>query len=299
MRFSGIFTRLIGTLTILNVCVGSLALLPSAFIFPLYIYPNNSCSNWAPLLSAIPTYSNLQFILVINPASGPGLAGSQPDVNYQACVTQLRDAGMDHGNVKMIGYVRTGFGGLPLNNITTDIDTYAGWSATAQAGVDYHVEGIFFDEAVTNSGNISSYQNYASYAKMKLGPDAYTNDNDTFCSIAMLQITLNPGTWDDGTSSSDVFTFADMIVTFEKTFNDFQASVFPSGASTPRNKQTAIIHTGPESAPMDMVMTITQTLGLGASFYSDLPNTKAYNQFPTSWPGYLDELVSAQASTKN
>ncbi|KNZ82319.1 Spherulin-4, partial [Termitomyces sp. J132] len=245
----------------------------------------------------IPTYSNLQFILVINPASGPGLAGSQPDVNYQACVTQLRDAGMDHGNVKMIGYVRTGFGGLPLNNITTDIDTYAGWSATAQAGVDYHVEGIFFDEAVTNSG-----------------PDAYvrlfirkiltfvlrkTNDNDTFCSIAMLQITLNPGTWDDGTSSSDVFTFADMIVTFEKTFNDFQASVFPSGASTPRNKQTAIIHTGPESAPMDMVMTITQTLGLGASFYSDLPNTKAYNQFPTSWPGYLDELVSAQASTKN
>lgn len=43
-----------------------------------------------------------------------------------------------------------------------------------------------------------------------------------------------------------------------------------------------------------MVNEITQTLGLKASFYSDLPNTVAYNQFATSWPEYPGELVSTQ-----
>ncbi|KAG6861048.1 hypothetical protein C0995_004549 [Termitomyces sp. Mi166 len=272
--------RLAGTLIVLNACVGSLALFPSAHIFPLYIYPGTGCLNWAPLLAAVPAYPDLQFIVVVNPASGPGPAGSQPDANYQNCIVQLRNAGDVNGNVKIIGYVATGFGNRAPSAVTADIDTYSGWADA------YYMEGIFFDEAVTDPNSVSKYQSYASYVKTELDPDAY--------------ITLNPGTWAEGTSSPDYFSFADLVVTFEDEYKNFvslhnSTSRFPTGASTPTSKQAAIIHTGPMTAPIGTVQTITQTLRLGASFYSDLPNTIAYNQFPTNWKGYLDELVATQA----
>ncbi|KAG6895655.1 hypothetical protein C0992_000176 [Termitomyces sp. T32_za158] len=273
MRFSGFLTRLTGALTILSACTGSSALLPSTLIFPLYIYPGTGCTSWAPLLTAIPLNPTLQFLVVVNPNSGPGPAGSQPDANYQACVAQLRMAGAVGGNVKMIGYVSTAYGARDASAVTADIDTYAGWAAA------YRVEGIFFDEAATDSGSVSKYQSYASRARTQLGSSAF--------------VTLNPGTW-SSTSSASYFTFADLIATFENTYNSFTPSAFPDSASTPRNKQAAFIHTGPTSAPIAMVQEITQTLGLKASFYSDLPNTVAYNQFPTSWPEYPGQLVLTQ-----
>ncbi|KAG6861049.1 hypothetical protein C0995_004550 [Termitomyces sp. Mi166 len=200
MRLSGFSARLAGTLTVLNACVGSLALLPSAHIFPLYIYPGDGCTEWAPLLSTVPAYPDLQFIVVVNPNSGPGPAGSQPDANYQNCVTQLRNVSAANDNVKMIGYVLTGYGNRTSSEVFADVDTYAGW-ATA-----YHVEGIFFDEAANTPDMVSLYQSYASYVKTKFGLSAY--------------ITLNPGTWDD-TSSPDYFSSVDLIVTFEKPYDEF------------------------------------------------------------------------------
>ncbi|KAG6837578.1 hypothetical protein H0H93_006992 [Arthromyces matolae] len=236
---------------------------------------SDDCADWSQLISVIPSYPTLEFLIVINPNSGPGTNASQPDANYQTCVTQLRTLGNSSGNVKMIGYVRTGYGKRDLTDINADVNTYAAWNAA------YRPEGIFFDEASTDDALVETYQSYVEGVKTLFGDNAY--------------ITLNPGTWDSSSSSSSYFTFSNLIVTFENTYGNFTPSAFPSGASTPLNQQAAIIHTGPVNPPVDSITTITQTLGLAASFYSDLPPSTAYNQFPTNWSGFLDELVSTQA----
>lgn len=56
-------------------------------LFLLYIYPSPSA--WQPLYTSLPTYPNVTFDLIINPASGPGSA-TYPDANYNAAISKLR-----------------------------------------------------------------------------------------------------------------------------------------------------------------------------------------------------------------
>ncbi|KAG6833128.1 hypothetical protein H0H87_010842 [Tephrocybe sp. NHM501043] len=278
MRLTGSIARLAGALVVLNTCVGSIAAtLPSAVLFPLYIYPGDSCASWNTLFSSISTHTSLEFLVIVNPNSGPGDIASQPDANYQACVTKLRTTGASSGgNVKLLGYVRTGYASRAIADITAEIDTYANWAEA------YRLEGIFFDEASTNGTLLSSYQTYVSHAKSAFGSSTY--------------IALNPGVWNASSSSVDYFSIADLIVTFENTYDAFSVAAIPTGASTPTEKQAVIIHTGPTAVPVSTVETLTQTLAVGASFYSDFTAAQAYNTFPTDWTNYLDALVSTQAS---
>ncbi|KAG6809775.1 hypothetical protein H0H92_014793, partial [Tricholoma furcatifolium] len=241
--------------------------LPSAVLFPLYIYPDDNCTAWAPLFSSITTYTTISFILIINPDSGPdGAPGSQPDANFQNCVAQLRTTGeAAGGNVKMIGYVLTGYGTRNLTDVQNDVDTYGGWDEA------YRPEGIFFDEASTDESVVATYQGYVDYVKAgALGDSAF--------------ITLNPGVWGSD-SSNEYFSIADLIVTFENTYANFNTA-------TPLSQQAAIVHTGPTEVP---TATIDILVTLAASFYSDFDAADAYENFPTNWTGYLDALVVAQA----
>lgn len=99
----------------------------------------------------ITTYSDLPFYVIINPASGPGSSGSQPDASYQLCIPGIQGA-----NVKILGYVATGYGSG--TNVATDIATYAGWDSS------YRPDGIFFDETSTSSGDYNSYATWAADA---------------------------------------------------------------------------------------------------------------------------------------
>lgn len=79
--------------------------------------------------------------MVINPSSGPG-AGKLPDSRYQAQLKKLNK----FPNVESLGYVRTGYGTRTIADVASDINKYAGWSATQGLGM----EGIFFDESPYN-----------------------------------------------------------------------------------------------------------------------------------------------------
>ncbi|KAG6892812.1 hypothetical protein C0992_012400, partial [Termitomyces sp. T32_za158] len=117
----------------------------------------------------------LEFLIIVNPASGPGPADSQPDTNYQVCISQLRTTGAASGeNVKILGYVATAYGSRAAIDIATDIDTYVGWSGA------YRPEGIFFDESTGDPALVSQYQEYASYAKTGLGSNAYVSRKSLF-----------------------------------------------------------------------------------------------------------------------
>jgi hypothetical protein len=87
----------------------------------------------------IADHPTLNFIVVVNPASGPG-SGSAPDANYTREIGHLNT----YANVRTVGYVSTAYAKRNLGAILRDIDVYSTWTEIATA--DLSVQGIFLDE---------------------------------------------------------------------------------------------------------------------------------------------------------
>ncbi|KAL5333161.1 Spherulation-specific family 4 [Aspergillus crustosus] len=111
---------------------------PSSVIFPLYIYPESN-STWGPLYEAIVSHPELNFLVVVNPSSGPG-SSSSPDEAYQLAIRQLDT----YPNVQKMGYVRTGYADRNISDVLADVATYSGWTEQAP---ELAMGGIFFDES--------------------------------------------------------------------------------------------------------------------------------------------------------
>ena len=115
-----------------------------------------------PILSATNNPSQ-EFIFIVNPASGPGDANSQPDPDYQTCIPQLRPS--VNPNVVVLGYVATGAGEKDPSAVDSEIDTYNGW------GASFRPNGIFFDQGATDPSFVSLYQGYADTVRSLEGFD--------------------------------------------------------------------------------------------------------------------------------
>jgi hypothetical protein len=105
----------------------------------------------------------LSFLIIVNPASGPGAPGTQPDTNYQTCIAQLRTAGAANGNLKILGYVPTGHAADSGVDVMSKIDTYSQWSSA------YRPDGIFFDEVSQLAADLPLYQSYSSKVHADFG----------------------------------------------------------------------------------------------------------------------------------
>jgi hypothetical protein len=128
----------------------------SAILVPLYVYPAPGA--WDPVLSAyatnthlflcypqltmpsIESHPNLNFTVVVNPASGPG-SGSGPDANYTREIPRLNA----YANVRTVGYVSTDYAKRDIGAILNDISVYSGWFENAMAQ-GLGMRGIFLDE---------------------------------------------------------------------------------------------------------------------------------------------------------
>ncbi|OQO03201.1 hypothetical protein B0A48_11456 [Cryoendolithus antarcticus] len=125
----------------------------SGVIVPLYIYPLNA-GTWEPLHKAIADHSDLQFIVVINPNSGPGKPPA-PDENYARELPKLNA----RPNVTTVGYVRTKYCKRTIDEVYEEVKVYAGWSeADEQSGI--FVQGVFMDEVPNHhSEHVENYLN--------------------------------------------------------------------------------------------------------------------------------------------
>jgi hypothetical protein len=94
------------------------------------------CTDRKHRLAAKP---NLDFVVIINPSSGPGTS-QYPDEQYTAALEQLAK----YPNAHKIGYVRTGYATRNLSDVISEIDIFSGWSSKGPA---FAMEGIFFDES--------------------------------------------------------------------------------------------------------------------------------------------------------
>ncbi|TFK34631.1 Spherulation-specific family 4 [Crucibulum laeve] len=251
----------------------TLALLSSGAIFPLYIYPGDDCSAWTTVIGSIQACSTVPFYIVVNPASGPGASGTQPDTNYQACIARLRTTASAHGNnLKILGYVATGFGSRASTAVTADIDTYNQWATS------YRPDGIFFDEVATATSFLPTYQAYSTKVHQDFGTSF---------------IILNPGTTPQ---TSGYFNIADFIVTFEGFYNDFSQSALTISADRPAHKQVVILHDGPAQISFTLVDQLAEIIGVGASFITNFPNAVAYENVPGQWLTFCGDLISAQTA---
>jgi Spherulation-specific family 4 len=98
-------------------------------------------------------YTKVQFLVVINPNSGPGNItgpGNISDDNWQREIPRINS----YGNVRTIGYVKTGYGARDINNVLREVAQYGSWTSIPTNSSDiyngtmstYGLHGIFFDE---------------------------------------------------------------------------------------------------------------------------------------------------------
>ncbi|KAJ7742301.1 Spherulation-specific family 4 [Mycena metata] len=231
---------------------------------PLYSYPETTAT-WAPLETAISNFPNVQFYVIVNPDSGPGDAGSQPDTNYQAGVTALRT----HANVVLLGYVYTSYGDRLLADVQQDIATYAGWRTA------YSLAGIFFDE--TQQGLTSTYTAYAAAARSAAWPGRTTG-----------YVILNPG---EDIGSSNYYSIADQIVTFEDTYAEYEKQA-PLPLPHPA-QQSVIIHTftGTSATLLSVVQSL-QKSGFLSTYITNLniATTDVYGSFGSDFSVFAQDV---------
>lgn len=79
---------------------------------------------------------NTTFLVVINPASGPGTL-PLADSNYVREIRCLNS----QVNVRTLGYVSTNYAKRDLDDVKADIQKYSAWHGAGQG-----LRGIFFDE---------------------------------------------------------------------------------------------------------------------------------------------------------
>ncbi|KAJ7627062.1 Spherulation-specific family 4, partial [Roridomyces roridus] len=230
-------------------------------IVPLYQFPSTS-ANWAPLETAMSTFPSMQFYIIINPDSGPGDAGSQPDPAYQTNIQTLRT----HSNALLVGYVATGFGTRASADVLQDIETYAGWGAA------YGMEGIFFDETMT--GFDTEYTSYSHAVRTTAWPGRTTG-----------YVIMNPG---DDIGNSDYYSLADQIVTFEDTLANFQKE---SPLPTPAPRPT--VCSGVSNQTLSSVVASLKSSGFASTYITNLniSQTDVYANFGSDFTQFVADVA--------
>lgn len=191
----------------------------TGIVLPLYIYPsavwNDGAANWKPAFDAIAAHPDLQFLVVLNPASGPGhtfMPGNN-DTNYVTGVAKLNA----FPNVKTIGYSRTNYATSPLDELKKNITAWANWSSYTAANIG--VDGLFLDE----SSNTAYLSEAATFARQTFGRNI-----TVFCHF--------------GAAAPDpYYNICDVVGSFESYASYLTKSTMSQTIPSGRAKQAAII----------------------------------------------------------
>ncbi|KAK1751537.1 cell surface protein [Echria macrotheca] len=108
-------------------------------VMPLYIYPLTD-TTWKPLYDVITTHPTLEFLVIVNPNSGPG-DKPLPSPDYVRELPRLSA----FPNVRTVGYLAVDYCRKSLAAACEEVSVYAGWARNHEIEGLY-VEGIFIDE---------------------------------------------------------------------------------------------------------------------------------------------------------
>ena len=153
-------------------------------LLPLYSYPTTKDDDgnliWQNVIDIKDKYLHSQVTVIVNPENGHF---RDEDENYSDGIKSLIDA-----NIKVIGYVYTGYGERLEEDIIDDMEA---WSSIYK---EYGVSGIFFDEVSKDSDNLDYYRRLSSEAKSRdlnfiiLNPGTTTDQSYIDSNIANIVI---------------------------------------------------------------------------------------------------------------
>ena len=239
-------------------------------LIPLYIYPTPSQSEtyaWRQLTLAQP---HVPITAVINPNSGPGNGSPNPD--YAQGLADLRAA-----HISLLGYVSTRYGERNIGEVKKEIDLYNQY---------YNINGIFLDEAASNSTQLKYYQELYTYIKAK---------------PALSQVVLNQGTQpDEGYLSKSA---ADTVVIFENYAKEWAGYSVPSYTQNYANARfSMLVHSAPD------VETMKQSIDLALARHvkyvyvtDDRPDSAdqdPWNQLPSYWDEEIKYIQALNHSAR-
>ncbi|KAJ5949880.1 hypothetical protein N7454_001464 [Penicillium verhagenii] len=233
----------------------------SKVLYPVYVYPTTN-TTWDPLYEAISTYPEVDFVIIVNPSSGPG--ASTPDTQYATAVRRLDT----YSNVQKVGYIPTNYANRNITDVLDDVASYANWTATSTAlGMD----GIFFDE-IPYDWN-STKAEYLSQIN-----EAVKNSSGIQSPHLIIH---NPGTIPDSQYDDDT---TDITVVFEQSYDYYltQEKVLAEDLSASnRGNYSYMLHSVP-----------TMTNHSLKNFVDDLSHRAAYLFMTTLTSNYYEQFGS-------
>lgn len=215
---------------------------------PGYVYPTGS-DYWQSVIEAAPQVRDV----IVNPNSGPGAAVSERHIQL---IGTLHDAG-----VRVLGYVKTGWGDRDQAAVTQEIDRWREW---------YGVSNIFLDEAAAVPEEVGTYEDYA----------AMVHDSG---GIAV----LNPGIVPD----RGYFEFADAIVTFEDPADAyFNSREPPEWLRTETRADVWHIISDVPQDRLEEVMERARQHGATEIYVTDDVEPNPYDSLPSYWSDKVDAV---------
>jgi hypothetical protein len=216
----------------------------------------STLSIWKTAVADSPWNSKVSRIIILNPNSGPGTAA---DPNNVTLVTTVHNAGG-----KVYGYVPTGYGADPIATVEAEIQNYITW---------YGVDGIFLDEASSNSNQIAPYyQPLANFITSKISGGG---------------VMLNPGLYPDASYAAIVVpsTSSLQIVVFEHDYTTFTGvTAVPPGWSMnyPASMFVDIVYATP-SANVANALSLAKQRNVGTVYITDQDLPNPYTTLPSYW----------------
>ncbi|KAG8407890.1 hypothetical protein J3458_020200 [Metarhizium acridum] len=243
-------------------------------VMPLYYYPLDEAT-WKPLYDAIASYPGVNFLVVVNPNSGPG-TDPLPGKDYVREVPRLNA----FPNVRTVGYVRVDYCRKPLADTCAEIDRYARWSQH-QDLPGLHVRGIYVDETPNHySADRAQYlDRVGRFVKSSRGLAGERT------------VVHNPGTPPEGELAS--FGNPDLVCVCEEPYHLYQRDGLQRRLAdlAPEHERCIYQISG---IPPDEVAAVAQELCRRGRyvFATDLVQD-FYERFGTSWPSFVAAVAKA------
>ncbi|KPV74677.1 uncharacterized protein RHOBADRAFT_53634 [Rhodotorula graminis WP1] len=239
----------------------------TSVLLPLYEY-SEDC--WPELQTAASQNPTLDFVLILNPDSGPL---SDPTNAALACVPKLR--ALLPGST-LVGYVRTGYGERGADEVRRDVDEYAGWDGIEVEGGlgTAKLDGVFFDEVEGGEGNEELYRGHAEGAREAFGQEG--------------TVVFNPGT----TVGDAYYAMANVVVAYESAFADYSDSLLPPRSLLP---QAAIMLHDFSLASYTSTVAALGAPALGSIFITDakIDDVDVYQTWGGGWYDFCRAVAGA------
>lgn len=192
-----------------------------SLIVPTYISPGTSCTNWAPISTAVAAHPTLKITMIINPSNGPG---GSADTTYASCITTFIADG-----VRVIGYVHTSYASRPLATVEADV---ASWKSFYS-----NLNGIFIDEVSTSPSQVSYYTSLNTYILGQSFSGSFTMGNPGNGDPAMDGIFNTMMVWDSPGTPSVSYLQASTSPTYRRNY-----AIASLGMTSPSATNVTYIH---------------------------------------------------------